>query len=182
MRIVVGVTGASGVILASKLLQILKEKQVETHLIVSDIAKKVADLEHVSFNADLEYAIRDFTANLASGSFFTSGMVVIPCSMNSLAKIASGVEDNLILRAAAIHLKEGRKLVIVPRETPLNEIQIRNLLKVKRAGAHILLPVLTFYHEPKTIDDMIGFVLGKLLDLLGIENTLYKRWSERDLS
>ncbi len=182
MRIVVGVTGASGVILASKLLEALNEKQVETHLVISDIGKKVAELEQVTFHADKEYAIRDFTANIASGSFTTNGMVVIPCSMNSLAKIASGVEDNLILRASAIHLKEGRKLVLVPRETPLNEIQIRNLLKVKRAGAQILLPVLTFYHEPTTINDLINFIIGKLLDLLGIENALYKRWNERDLS
>jgi len=182
MRIVVGVTGASGAILAGRLLDILKEKHVETHLIVSEMGQKVADLEHVSLHANYEHPIKSFTAEIASGSFFTDGMVVIPCSMNTLAKLASGEEGNLLLRVAAVHLKEGRKLVVVPRETPLNEIQLRNLLKIKRAGAHVLLPVLTFYNEPRTIDDMIDFVLGKLLDLLGIENTLFKRWKNCEIS
>jgi len=180
-KIIVGISGASGSVLGVRLLQELKGK-AETHLIITETAQKI--LEHeTGFNikqveklATKSYSNSDFFASIASGSFKTEGMVIIPCSMKTLAGIASGFSDNLLLRCADVCLKERRKLVLVTRETPLSYIHIKNMKTASKAGAIILPPVLSFYSKPKTIDDMVNHIVGKVLDILGFENSLYKRW------
>ncbi len=181
MKLIVAVTGASGIILAKRLLEALKEKKIETHLIVSESAKKVAGLENIQYDAlkklaTVEYSFTDFSASVASGSFKTDGMIVIPCSMKTLAGLASGYSDNLILRAGDVCLKEGRKLVLVPRETPLSYIHLRNMLILKKAGAVILPPNMAYYSKPKSLGEMESFIAGKVLDAFNIEHSLYKRW------
>jgi 4-hydroxy-3-polyprenylbenzoate decarboxylase len=183
MKIVVGVTGASATALAKRLLEVLKENKVETHLVVSESAKKVMQYEKVTFEelknlADHTSSEDEIDASIASGSYKTDGMVIIPCSMKTLAGVASGYSDNLILRAADVCLKQERKLILVPRETPLSYIHIKNMLTAKTAGATILPPSLTFYQEPKTLEDMVDFIIGKVLDSLGIEHSLYKEWQK----
>jgi polyprenyl P-hydroxybenzoate/phenylacrylic acid decarboxylase-like protein len=180
-KFVVGISGASGSILGIRLLQELKGK-AETHLIITDSAKKI--LEHeTGFNvkqvdklATKSYSNSDFFASIASGSFLTDGMIIIPCSMKTLAGIASGFSDNLLLRCADVTLKERRRLILVARETPLSYIHIKNMETASKAGAVILPPVFSFYSKPKTIDDMVNHIVGKTLDVLGFENSLYKRW------
>jgi 4-hydroxy-3-polyprenylbenzoate decarboxylase len=180
MKIIVGVTGASGAVLAKRLLEVLKEKKIETHLIVTDEAKLIIKHElggeDLSKLASYSYKPRDFYAPFSSGSSDFDAMVVVPCSMRTLGAIANGVSDDLICRAADVFLKQERKLVLVPRETPLNLIHLRNLVAVKEAGAVVMPPVLAFYPKPKTVDDMVDFVVGKILDSLNIENDLYRRW------
>ena len=183
MRLVVAITGASGVIYGKRLLEILREKGVETHLIVSKAAETVIRHELEMTKKDAErwasqiYNADDLCAPLTSGSFQTDGMVVIPCSMKTLAGIAHGYSDNLILRAADVTIKEGRKLVLVPRETPLSAIHLRNMLELARQGVIILPAMPAYYHKPKSINDLVDFVVGKVLDCLGIEHNLLKRWS-----
>ena len=180
MKIVVGISGASGSILGVRLLQELKGK-AETHLIITETAKQI--LEHetgfsvksVEQLATKSYKNSDFFASVASGSFQTDGMVIIPCSMKTLAGIASGFSDNLLLRTADVCLKERRKLILVARETPLSYIHIKNMKTVSKAGAVILPPVMTFYSKPKTIDDMVNHIVGKVMDQLGFQME-YKRW------
>lgn len=181
MKLVIAVTGASGIILAKRLLEVLREKNIEAHLIVSEAAKKVAELEDVKYAdlqklAKVEYAVNDFSAAIASGSFKTDGMIILPCTMKTLAGLASGYSDNLILRAGDVCLKENRKLVIVPRETPLSYIHLRNMSILKKAGAIILPPNLTYYQKPENLEDMENFIIGKILDAFGIEHNLYRRW------
>jgi 4-hydroxy-3-polyprenylbenzoate decarboxylase len=181
-KIIVGISGASGSILGIKLLQALKGK-AETHLIITETAQKILEHEtgftvkHVEKLATKSYRNSDFFAAVASGSFQTSGMVIIPCSMKTLAGIASGFSDNLLLRAADVCLKERRQLILVTRETPLSYIHINNMRKVSRAGAVVLPPVLSFYSKPKSIDDMVNHIVGKTLDMLGFEGE-YKRWKQ----
>ena len=182
MRIIVAVTGASGAILAKRLLEVLREKKVETLLVVSEDAKKVMQYESVKYEELKKLASKEFKegqidASIASGSFETDGMVVIPCSMKTLAGLASGYADNLILRAGDVCLKQERKLVLVPRETPLSYIHLRNMLELKTAGATLVPPNLTFYSKPKTLEDAIDFAVGKVLDSLNIKHDLYRRWS-----
>jgi polyprenyl P-hydroxybenzoate/phenylacrylic acid decarboxylase-like protein len=180
-KIIAGISGASGSILGIRLLQELKGK-AETHLIITDAAKKILEYEtgftvkQVEKLATKSYSNSDFFASVASGSFQTEGMVIIPCSMKTLAGIASGFSDNLLLRCADVTLKERRKLVLVARETPLSYIHVKNMETVSQSGAIILPPVLSFYSKPKSIDDMVNHIVGKTLDMLGFENTLYKRW------
>lgn len=181
MKIIVAVTGASGSILAKRLLEVLKEKNIETYLIVSDAAKKVMGFESIEYKDLQRLATNEFPqgkleAPIASGSFKTHGMVVIPCSMKTLGGLASGYSDNLILRAGDVCLKEGRKLILVPRETPLSYIHLKNMALMKRAGAIILPPNMAFYHMPKTLEDMVNFIVGKVLDNLEVEHELFKRW------
>lgn len=181
-RIVVGMTGASGAVLGVKLLEFLKKTDFETHLIITDIAKKIIEhetdykVEDVERLADHVYNNNDFFASIASGSFKYSGMVIIPCSMKTLGGIASGYSDSLLLRVADVCLKERRKMVLVTREMPLSQIHIENMEKISRAGGVILPPVLSFYSKPKDINDMVNHVIGKTLDTLGIDNDVYKRW------
>ena len=182
MRLVVGISGATGVIMGLRLLEVLKEIGVETHTVMTRAAERILREEHgLDRRAVLElstrlYEIDDLLAPIASGSFRVDGMVVIPCSMKTLSNIAHGHADNLLLRAADVTLKEGRRLVLVVRETPLSIIHLQNMLRVARAGAVILPPVLAFYHKPKSVDDLIDYVVGRVLDVLGIEHSLYIRW------
>lgn len=181
-KLIIGISGSSGVLLGIKLLEFLWSADYETHLIITSTAEKIIEHEtkykvkEVKKLADKVHDNTDFFAPFASGSFETEGMVIIPCSMKTLAGIASGYSDNLLLRSADVCLKERRKLVLVTRETPLSLIHIENMAKVTRAGAVVLPPMLSFYSKPKKIDDMVNYILGKVLDVLEIENELYKRW------
>ena len=181
-KIVIGISGGSGVLLGIRLLEFLKNTEYETHLVITKPAESIIPheteyaVEDVKKLATRAYDNSDFFAPFASGSFKTDGMVIIPCSMKTLAGIASGYSDNLLLRAADVCLKERRKLVLVTRETPLSYIHIKNMSKVTKAGAIVVPPVLSFYSKPKNVDDMINFILGKVLDVLGVENELYERW------
>ncbi|MCL7402489.1 MAG: UbiX family flavin prenyltransferase [Thaumarchaeota archaeon] len=181
-RLIVGVTGASGVVYAKRLLEVLKEKNIESHVIVSRAAeiiiKHELDMERADFEKLGRYCYREdeVDAPLASGSFKTDGMIIIPCSLKTLAGIASGYTDNLILRAADVTLKEKRKLVLVPRETPLNAIHLRNMLELARIGVVILPAMPAFYHKPKSINELVDFIVGKILDIFGIEHDLFRRW------
>jgi polyprenyl P-hydroxybenzoate/phenylacrylic acid decarboxylase-like protein len=183
-RLVVGVTGSSAPQLGLALLQLLCETAgVETHLVVSGGAERTIELElgmaRTDFEslADVAYDPRDMAAAISSGSFLTDGMVVMPCSMKTLAAIATGLSVDLIARAADVTLKERRRLVLVPRETPLNLIHIRNLETVTLAGATVLPPVPAFYHKPQTIADLLRHTAGKVLDQFGIEHNAFQRWS-----
>ncbi|MDH5713444.1 MAG: UbiX family flavin prenyltransferase, partial [Candidatus Bathyarchaeota archaeon] len=177
-------TGASGAVYGERLLKMLREKNVETHLIISKAAEKVIEhelemaKEDVRKLADHAYDVDDWSAPVASGSFKTDGMVIIPCSMKTLAGIAHGYSDNLVLRAADVTLKEKRRLILVPRETPLNVVHLRNMLALAEQGVVIVPAMPAYYHKPKDINDLVDFVVGKVLDLLGIEHKLYKRWRE----
>jgi 4-hydroxy-3-polyprenylbenzoate decarboxylase len=181
-RIVVGISGSSGSVLGIRLLEVLKKMGIETHLIITETAKKLIEHETKYKVKDVEklasniYDNSDFFAKIASGSFQTKGMVVIPCSMKTLGGIASGYSDNLLLRTADVCLKERRKLVLVTRETPLSLIHVENMRKVSMAGGVILPPVMTMYSKPKTIEEVVDHIIGKVLDSLGIENRIYKRW------
>lgn len=182
MKVVVGISGASGIIYGLRLLQALKELGVETHLIVTDSAMKVAKIEHAIGKeeiirlADKYYDINDLSAPVASGSFMHEGMVIVPCSMKTLAGLANGYADNLLLRAADVSLKERRKLILVPRETPLNIIHMRNMLILAKAGAVILPAMPAFYNKPKTIEDIVNNLVGRILDHLGLAHNICKRW------
>ena len=181
-----GISGGSGVVYGVRLLQVLKELKRETHLVMSSAARETLVLEtsykvsEVESMASKAYRIGDIAAALASGSFKTDGMVIIPCSMKTLAGVAGGYSDNLMLRAAEVTLKERRPLLLVPRESPLTTIHIENMLRAARAGAIILPAMPAFYSRPKTIDDLVDHLVGKVLDLLKIEHTIYRRWQGPD--
>jgi 4-hydroxy-3-polyprenylbenzoate decarboxylase len=180
MRLVIGISGASGAVYAITLLKNLNSH--DTHLIISENGKKLIEHElglSVKEVQDLSseyYENSDLTASISSGSFKYDAMVIIPCSTSTLSKIAVGITDNLITRSADVCLKEHRKLVLVPRETPLNSIHIENMAKLSRLGVVILPAMPAFYSRPETIEDMVNFVVGKILDVLGIENDLFPRW------
>lgn len=182
-RLVVAMTGASAPQLCIHLLTALRELgTVDTHLIMSAAAHRTLELEtglrpaDVTALADVTHRRGDIAASIASGSFHTMGMVVVPCSMRSLAAIAHGFADDLVTRAADVTLKERRKLVLVTRETPLNLIHLRNMAAVTEAGALILPPMLAFYQQAETVSDLLGYVSGRILDQFGIEHDLYRRW------
>ena len=183
MRLVVAITGASGIVYGKRLLEELKNRKIETHLIVSKAAEKVIEHELGLNKKDLEklanhvYDVDELTAPLMSGSFKTDGMVIIPCSMKTLAGIAHGFADNLILRAADVALKEKRRLVVVPRETPLNIVHLRNMLAVAELGVFVVPAMPAFYHKPEKINDLVDFVVGRVLDCFDIEHKLFKRYS-----
>ncbi|UCE29352.1 MAG: UbiX family flavin prenyltransferase [Candidatus Bathyarchaeota archaeon] len=184
MRLVVAITGASGVIYGERLLQVLQSKNVETHLIISKAAEKVIEHELETSMNDLKrlanhvYDMDDWSAPMVSGSFKSDGMVIIPCSMKTLAGIVHGYSDNIILRTADVTLKEERRLIIVPRETPLSTIHLRNMLKLAEQNVTIIPAMPAYYHKPQGIDDLVNFVVGKVLDRLEIEHSLVKRWQE----
>jgi len=181
-RLVVGISGASGVIYGIRLLQALRETEVESHLIVTEAAEQVIRLEtpftveQVEALADYVYAIDALGAPISSGSFPTLGMVVIPCSIKSLSAIAHSYSVNLLVRAADVTLKERRRLVVVVRETPLHRGHLESMLRLTDMGAVILPPVPAFYHSPQTIEDLVDHTVGKVLDLFGIEHDLFARW------
>ena len=183
MRLIIAITGASGVIYGKRLLEELHDK-VETHLVISKAAKKIIKLELASSEdalqrlADFVYEVDDWSSPIVSGSFKTDGMIVVPCSMKTLAGIANGFAENVILRAADVALKEKRKLIIVPRETPLNVIQLRNMLDLAKQGVIIVPAMPAYYHDPKNVKDLVDFVVGRIMDQLGLEHTLYRRWHE----
>jgi 4-hydroxy-3-polyprenylbenzoate decarboxylase len=184
-KIVVGFSGASGIIYGIRLLEILHSINIQTYLIISEWAKKNIEietdktLEYVKSLSSVNYDNFKLDASVSSGSFLHGGMVIVPCSMKSLSSIANGYDDTLISRAASVTLKESRKLIIVPRETPLSRIHLENMIKLQEAGAIILPAMPGFYHKPSTIDEIIDHLVGKILDQLRIEHDLFKRWKDQ---
>lgn len=191
-RIAVAITGASGTQYGVRLTQVLLQEGHHVHLMISEAAWQVF-YEELGWDTsnrekilqewmgwgDLEYhTMRDFKAPIASGSYPADGMVVVPCSMGTLSSIAHGASRNLLERAADVMLKEGRTLILVPRETPLNQIHLENMLKLAQVGAKIIPAMPGFYHHPQTMEDLIDFVVGKVLDNLGVEHHLFRRWGE----
>lgn len=181
-RLLVGVSGASGMPLAVEVLRALKASRIETHLICTDSAARTLSLETNLTLEDLQglshtvYDNRNIGAAPASGSCPMDGMIVVPCSMKTLAGIHSGYSDSLLLRAADVTLKERRKLVLVARECPLSNIHLRNIYEVSQAGAVILPPVLSYYNHPQSVEDMTRHVTGKILDQFGVEFEEFQRW------
>jgi flavin prenyltransferase len=184
-KIVIGFSGASGIIYGIRLLEILHSINIQTYLIISEWAKKNIEietdksLEYVKSLSSVNYDNFKLDASVSSGSFLHDGMVIVPCSMKSLSSIANGYDDTLISRAASVTLKESRKLIIVPRETPLSRIHLENMIKLQEAGAIILPAMPGFYHNPSTIDEIINHLVGKILDQLKIEHDLFKRWKDQ---
>lgn len=186
-KLIVGIAGASGVIYGVRMLEILQHTDIETHLIISDAGKlnirieTSYDVDTVLSMADVAYTNKDIAASVASGSFQTMGMVVAPCTVKTLSGIANSYNENLLIRAADVQLKEKRKLALMFRETPLHTGHLRLLTQAAEMGAHIVPPVPAFYHHPKTIDDIINQSVGKVLDYMGIAHNLFKRWDNAEL-
>jgi len=182
MKIIVGISGASGAIYAIRLLEELRTREIETHVVVSRWGEVTITeetdytVEQVKSLATKVYREDDLAAVLSSGSFRNNGMVVVPCSMKTLSGIANGYADDLMTRAADVAIKENRKLILMVRETPLNPIHLENMLKLSRLGVTIMPPVPAFYSLPKSIDDIINHTVGRILDQLGLENQLFRRW------
>jgi 4-hydroxy-3-polyprenylbenzoate decarboxylase len=181
-RIVIGISGASGVTYGVRILELLKDTEYETHLIMSNSGKLNIRIEtdftpeQVAAMATRTYDDNDMAAAISSGSFLTEGMIVAPCTMKSLSGIANSYTTNLLVRAADVTLKEKRKLVLVVRETPLHKGHLRLMSMAADMGAHILPPVPAFYHKPKTIQDIVDQTIGKVFDYLGIQHNLFTRW------
>jgi 4-hydroxy-3-polyprenylbenzoate decarboxylase len=178
---VIGVTGASGICYARRLLEVLS-REANVHVIISDVAQRIADHEKVDLTgfAATYHDIGELGAVIASGSYRHDGMVIVPCSAKTLAAISFGYADNLITRAADVCLKEHRKCILVTRETPLSRIHLKNMLAAEEAGATVMPACPAFYHHPRTIDDLTDMVISRVLDHLGIEHRLVKRWSGYD--
>jgi flavin prenyltransferase len=193
-RWVVGITGASGAVYGVRLVEALLQAGVYVHLVVSDagfrvlkdeldwdVSRRSAVFEQQfgAYSALLEYhPIQDIGASIASGSFRTAGMVIVPCSMGTLSGIAQGSSDNLLERAADVIMKENRKLILVPRETPLHAIHLENMLKLARMGVQMIPAMPAFYHRPQGLQDIVDFQVGKMMDIMGIDHNLYKRWGD----
>jgi len=185
-RIIVGISGASGVIYGIRLLQVLKEAQIETHLVLSEAAEETIRIE-MDFTSErvksLAFKVHDeknMAASISSGSFQTDGMVVAPCTVKTLSGIAHSYDDTLLIRAADVILKEHRRLILVVRETPLHKGHLELMSRVADMGGIILPPVPAFYHLPRTIDDLVDHTIGKILDLLAIEHSIFTRWQGKD--
>lgn len=182
-RLIVGITGATGVIYGIRLLEALRDTGVETHLIVSSWAARTIEHEtnytarEVRAMASVAYEPSNMAAAVSSGSFLTEGMVVIPCTMRSVAAIAHGLGEHLVHRAADVVLKERRRLVLVPRETPLSEIHLENLLRLSRMGVAIVPPMPAFYNHPGTIDDIVDHVVARVLDQFALPAEFARRWT-----
>ncbi|MBU4245948.1 MAG: UbiX family flavin prenyltransferase [Nanoarchaeota archaeon] len=185
MKIIVAITGASGATIGAKIVEALHDKKIETHVIVSEGAKVVLKhetnnseevLNKIKKNASFFYTEKDLAAPIASGSFKTDGMIVAPCSMKTLAAIAHGYSDNLITRAADVCIKQKRKLVIVPRETPFSSIHLENMLKLSNQDVWIIPAVYGLFFKPKNADDIEYYIAGKVLEAFDIAHNLYKRW------
>lgn len=197
-RWVVGITGASGAIYGIRLCEFLLSAGYHAHLVVSDAGWRVLkeelgwnvtkrlDCLNEAFHSALDegkmtyHPLNDIGASIASGSFRCEGMAIVPCSMGSLSAIASGASTNLLTRAADVAMKEGRPLLIVPRETPLSAIHLENMLKLARLGVRIIPAMPAFYQGPQTLDDAVNFIVGKTLDNMGIAHNLYRRWGQPD--
>jgi len=182
-KIIIAISGASGAIYGIRLLEVLKDQNIETHLVISEGAALTIksetkySIEAVKTLANHYYNNKDIGATIASGSFKTLGMIIAPCSMRTLAGIAHAIEDNLITRAAGVVLKDRRKLVLMTRETPLHIGHIENMLKVANYGGIIAPPMPAFYNKPKELDDIVNHSVTRVLDLFEIETNLIKRWS-----
>jgi len=195
-RWIVGITGASGSLYGITLVRYLLQNNYTVHLLITDAGWRVLHDElgwHASrrsetladqfdgYESNLKFhPIQDIGASIASGSYRVDGMVIIPCSMGSLAAVANGFSNNLLQRAADVMLKEGRKLIIVPRETPLSAIHLENMLKLSRLGVIIAPAMPAFYNKPGSVEDMVHFMVGKTLDSMGIDNQVYSRWGAED--
>jgi 4-hydroxy-3-polyprenylbenzoate decarboxylase len=181
-RIVIGISGASGVIYGVRILELLRETDIETHLIISNSGKVNLAIEtdytpeQVAAMASCTYEDHDMAAAVSSGSFLTEGMIVAPCTIKSLSGIANSYTTNLLVRAADVTLKEKRKLVLLVRETPLHRGHLRLMSMAADMGAHILPPIPSFYHKPRSIGDIIDQSIGKVFDYMGIEHHLFTRW------
>ena len=182
LRLVVGISGASGVIYGLRTLEILHSMKIETHVVLSQWGEKNIEIEtdktieYVRSLATALYGNDSLAAPISSGSFLHSGMVIVPCSMKTLASIANGYDETLISRAAGVTLKESRLLVVVPRETPLSRIHLQNMLKLAEAGAVILPAMPGFYHKPTSLQDMVDHLVSKIIDQFNIRNNLSRRW------
>ncbi len=183
-RLIVGITGATGVIYGIRILDLLKDTEYETYLIISEAAKLGISLEttytikEVESMASHKYENTDISAPLASGSFKTDGMIVAPCTIKSLSSIANSYTTNLLVRAADVTIKEKRKLTLMVRETPLHKGHLRLMSMAADIGAHILPPVPSFYNHPKSIQDIIDQTIGKIFDYMDIPHSLFRRWGE----
>ncbi len=181
-KIVVGITGASGVIYGVRALEVLAHLGVETHLVISPSAVRNLEIETDYRIKDLQkmasccYDFKDISESISSGSFRVDGMIVAPCSIKTLSAIANSYNENLLVRAADVSLKERRRLVLIVRETPLHEGHLELMMRVTRMGGVIMPPVPAYYHLPKTVDDIINQTVGKALDLFGIDAKLFSRW------
>jgi len=184
LRLVVGISGASGVIYGLRTLEILHSMKIETHVVLSQWGEKNIEIEtdktieYVRSLATALYGNDSLAAPISSGSFLHSGMIIVPCSMKTLASIANGYDETLISRAAGVTLKESRLLVVVPRETPLSRIHLQNMLKLAEAGAVILPAMPGFYHKPTSLQDMVDHLVGKIIDQFNIRNNLSRRWGD----
>ena len=185
LPVLVGMTGATGAIYGIRLLETLRELGVESHLVVSRWADTTIRAEtswapeQVRELADVSYEEDDLAAAPASSAFATAAMVIAPCSMRTVAAIANGISDNLVQRAAEVHLKEQRRLVLLVRESPLSVIHLENMLRLARAGAVVTPPVPAFYAKLRSLDDMVDHTVGRILDQAGVEHELIRRWGER---
>ena len=184
MTLVIGITGASGVIYGIRLLEVLSEtKGIETHLVISEAGETTIKqetnwkIDDVKALADFSYDINDIGARLASGSFKRDGMIVIPCTIKTMSALANSYAENLLIRAGDVTLKERNKLVLVVRETPLHLGHIRNMERLTEIGAILFPPMPAFYHKPKTIRNIVDHTVGKILDIFGIEHHLFQRWT-----
>jgi 4-hydroxy-3-polyprenylbenzoate decarboxylase len=186
-RLIVGISGATGAIYGIRLLETLLKSDVETHLVITEAAERTIlmetnwKLKDIKSLAKVSYDIKDLGGDIASGSFLSEGMVIIPCSIKSLSGIANSFNENLLIRAADVTLKERRKLILVVRETPLHLGHIELMLQASRMGAILLPPVPAFYFYPKTIDDLISHTVGKVLDLFGMNHHLFNRWGSSEV-
>lgn len=184
-RIIIAITGASGVIYGIRMLEHLKHMDIESHLVMSEAGCRNIYIEtdydpaRIERLADYVYDSKDIGAAVASGSFITKGMVVAPCTIKTLSGIANSYNDNLVVRAADVTLKERRTLVLMVRETPLHKGHLRLMSQAADNGAHILPPVPAFYHKPKNLNDVIDQSIGKAFDIIGIEHQLFQRWGEK---
>lgn len=174
-KIVIATSGASGVNLGLKTLKLLPDS-IEKHFIMSKNSKIVLDKEMKKTLNVTTHKNKDISASIASGSFGVDAMIIAPCSMNTLAKVACGISDNLVTRCAAVMIKENKKLILAPREMPFSAIALENMHKLASLGVIIAPPVMAYYSEQQTLDEMENFIIGKWFDLLDIENNLYKRW------
>jgi flavin prenyltransferase len=182
MRLIVAITGGSGVMYAIKTLEVLQNLKVETDLIISRWGERNINIEtnktfdYVKSLATMYYNNDNMAASTSSGSFINDGMVIVPCSMKTLSSVANGYEDSLISRSAGVCIKESRRLVIVPRETPLSKIHLENMTKLAATGVIVLPAMPGFYHKPKSMDDLIIHIVGKILDQFGIVHNIFRRW------
>ncbi len=183
MRLVIAITGSSGAVYGVRLLEVCRRLKVETELIVSksaetllsqELGKGVRDIKKL---ATRSYSPDNLMAPMSSGSYQVDGMAVVPCSMKTLGEIANGISHDLITRAADVTLKQNRKLVLVPRETPLNLIHLENMVRVKRAGAIVLPAAPAFYQKPEKISDLVDFIVGRVLEMFNVKHELYRPWS-----